>query len=287
MKGILFSGEPMFGDDIKILVISPPGFLFKAPVLGDHFYGHGDWHFTDPPLRSRAPAGVPADLLTTPLFRFNAVGMEWERFLHAVYDSMDFVLFMNTETGQLQEVSQSTLATRNPDHFAFTFIDITRNHISSERTAPMPENNFATAAKFLSALLADGWSVAAISRETGVNQITLGNIKNGKAGRISDRVFGLIEGFHSRAMAGELTKPSRGRGPATATTKTVSPRAAKTPAVAAVKGAPLASAATTSLINPNYVSVDITQLQSVVDRLIENFSDAISELQSIRSMLTR
>lgn len=287
MKGILFSGEPMFGDDIKILVISPPGVLFKAPELGDHFYGPGAWHFTDPPLRSRPPRGVPDELFSTPLFRFNAVGLEWDSFLAAVYDSMDFVLFMNPETSQLLEVSQSALAERHPDQYAFTFIDITRNPLSTERVSPMAENTIENAVSMLTALLASGWNVAAISRETGINQITLGNIKNGKAGRVSDRVFGLLEDVHTRAIAGDLEKPSRGRGPAAGSKKSAAPRTARTAAPAPVKGATAAPASVSSLINPNYVSVDITQLQSVVDRLIENFSDAIAELQTIRSMITR
>ncbi len=279
MKGIIFSGDPLFGDDVKLLVLSPAGVRYDAQQLGDHFYGSGTWDFVTPPMRRRAPRRVPQELLATPLFRFPSVGMEWSDFLEDIYDSVDFVLFLNHETGQLHEVSQASLTERRPENFAFTFFDISRKQHLNARRNIMGDDKLGAAAGILAALMADGWSVAAIAKESGVNQITLGNIKNRKAGRITDKVFERIEAFRERAASGDVQKPSRGRSSA--------PAAAQTRKTAApVKKAQVAQSSM-SLINTDYVSVDITQLQSVIDRLIGNFSDAISELESIRGMLRR
>ena len=39
------------------------------------------------------------------------------------------------------------------------------------------------------------------------------------------------------------------------------------------------------MINTDYVPVNISQLQGVIDRLIENFSAAIAELESIKKQI--
>lgn len=143
----------------------------------------------------------------------------------------------------------------------------------------MAEDKVALAVQMLNNLLADGWSVAAIARGCDVNQITLNKIKHLKATRISEKVFDKIDEFRIKAAAGEVEKPIRGRA--------ASGAGRRESKAGPVKKSSTASQQSMSLINTNYVSVDITQLQSVIDRLIENFSDAITELQSLRGMLKR
>ena len=206
MKGIIFSGDPIFGDTVKLLVLSPPGIPYNTDALGEHFYGIGNWHFNDPPMKERTPLQVPAELLSTPLFRYSSVGLEWEDFLNDVYDSVDFVLYFNNETRHMHEVSLVGLLERSPANFAFSFFDISRNKPLNARRRSMIEDKVALAVQTLGTLLGDGWSVAAIAKGSGINQITLHNIKNRKATRITDKVYDKLDEFRRKAAAGEVQK---------------------------------------------------------------------------------
>lgn len=144
-------------------------------------------------------------------------------------------------------------------------------------------------------LLEQGWTVAAISRESGVNQITLGNIKNKKPSRVTDKVYQRIADFRARVDQGAMTPPARGRkaGSAAAQKSAAAKPAARpsspspTPGVKQKSGRTGAAAQTGSIINTNYVPVNAAQLQGVIDRLIENFSAAIAELESIRGQIKK
>ena len=160
----------------------------------------------------------------------------------------------------------------------------------------MSEDKLELAVKHVHDMLDNGWTAAAISKQSGVNQITLGNIKNRKAQRITDKVYQRIADLKAKVDAGQVTPPKRGR-------KASSEMVAKTPAAAAspkktarkpvprpgARGPKPTSRTRTGdasgMINTNYVPVDISQLQGVIDRLIENFSGAIEELESIKKQL--
>jgi|GEM_PF-1475827 len=294
MKGIIFSAEPLYEDTVKLLVISPPGINYEHEYLGDHFFGSGNWLFVEPPMQQRAPARIPRELLETRGFRYGSVNLEWDDFLDDVYDTMDFILFYNPETQQLHEVSRDALAVQSPANYSFSFFDIATKESYTNRSTDMADENFVNAQKHIADLMAKGWTVAAISKFSGVNQITLGNIKNNKSSRLTDKVYQKIFDFKKRAEAGEFTQPVRGRrspaqkgtgkAPAKATPKTkATPKATAKVKASASPGA----SEFPSIISPNYVSVDITQLQSVIDTVIENFTQSLSELQNLKKMLKR
>ena len=160
----------------------------------------------------------------------------------------------------------------------------------------MSEDKLELAVKHVHDLLDSGWTATAISKESGVNQITLGNIKNRKAQRITDKVYQRIADLKAKVDAGRVEPPKRRR-------KTTSKMVAKTPAAAATEKTPgrkpvprlgargpkpagrKGSQEASGMINTNYVPVDISQLQGVIDRLIDNFSGAIEELESIKKQL--
>ena len=147
----------------------------------------------------------------------------------------------------------------------------------------MADDRVTAAVTMLNQLKETGWSMAAISKASGVNQITLGNIKNGKATRITDKVFQRIEGFKKQVDAGgaapaKAAADAPKAAPKAAPAKAGKPRGPK-------PGAKKAAAAPASLINPNYVSVDLTQLQGMIDGLIVNFADAIERLKDVKKML--
>ncbi len=157
----------------------------------------------------------------------------------------------------------------------------------------MAQDKLELVTKHLSDLLDVGWTVAALSRESGVNQITLGNIKNRKATRVTDKVYQRIADCKARIDAGNVPLPGRGR-------KTTGKSAAgkhdapASPSVSATadRPAPKAPAKKSSpakhhdgMINNDYVPVNVAQLQGVIDRLIENFAGAIAELESIKKQI--
>ena len=73
----------------------------------------------------------------------------------------------------------------------------------------MTQDKLELVTKHLQDLIDGGWTVAAISRESGVNQITLGNIKNKKATRVTDKVYQRIADCKARIDAGKVPPPSR------------------------------------------------------------------------------
>lgn len=200
----------------------------------------------------------------------------------------------------------------------------------------MNEDNLSLSLKYLRDMMANGWSASAIAGQSGINQITVGKIKNGKASRVTDKVFQKIAELKKRVDAGEAEVPKRGRRPFAETVTSASnhikaavppvrtasaatPAVSAQPAAPAKKSAPPAGAvqrgaavdtatamagkspvgttpagrtASASLdlagmINTNYVPVDIVRLQGMIDRLIENFTGAVAELEQIRSQLEK
>lgn len=159
----------------------------------------------------------------------------------------------------------------------------------------MTQDKLELVTQHIAHLLEQGWTVAAISRESGVNQITLGNIKNKKPSRVTDKVYQRIADFRARVDQGGVTPPSRGRKPGKASAQaavTAKPAArqgmpAAAPAVKRKSAGSTAAAQHGDIINTNYVPVNAAQLQGVIDRLIENFSAAISELESIRAQIKK
>ncbi|MFZ1730900.1 MAG: hypothetical protein WBQ23_00620 [Bacteroidota bacterium] len=165
----------------------------------------------------------------------------------------------------------------------------------------MSEDNLTLTVRNIQAMMAQGWTAAAIAAQSEVNQITVGNIKNGKASRVTDKVSDKIAALRKRVDSGSAETPRRGRKPAegkaatshgkpvttrikSAAPKAASPASSRAAQPAAPKSTPMSSGIE-GMINTNYVPVDIVRLQAMIDRLIDSFGGAISELEQIKSQL--
>jgi hypothetical protein len=163
----------------------------------------------------------------------------------------------------------------------------------------MSEDNLTLTSRYLKEMMEKGWTAAAIAKQSDVNQLTVGNIKNGKASRVTDRVFKKIASLKNRIDAGNAQPPRRGPKPGHGVPIRSSGAAAdakrKTAGSGAAPSAKPASPSTArtsgsgysfeSMINTNYVPVDIVRLQGMIDRLIDSFAGAIGELEQIKSQL--
>ncbi|MBN1447652.1 MAG: hypothetical protein JXA28_06955 [Bacteroidetes bacterium] len=315
-------------------MLSPPGFAFDLQALCSHLYGNGNWQLPEQPFADAALRTIPRALLSSRGFRFIAIDAEWEDFLHEVFETVDFVFFYHPETMKFHEVSEGNLLHQNPFSYAFTFLEIqstlppdtfaqkpveapqippsienadipslhTTSSIQSlsQRIAPMSDDKLDLAIQHVHTLLENGWTATAISNASGINQMTLGKIKNESAKRITDKVYQRIADLKAKVDAGQVEPPTRGRKSAAKKTSkagakvTSLPRAAgKSDDTAVARPAargpkPMGRPGKqhySGIINTNYVPVDISQLQGVIDRLIANFSGAIDELESIKREL--
>jgi len=291
MKGIVFSSEPFFGSRIRLLILTAPGVTYPAEALGSHFYGNGKWQSVKEAFPDFSKDIVSPQLLREPGFRFTSVGVSWEQFLDETYDHVDFVLFYNAETRKFHEVSKGNLLHQNPLFYAYSFMEIEQNPPLTEtkRSDTMAQDKLKTTIDNIHGLISTGWTVAAISRGSNVNQITLANIRDEKASRISDKVYQRIADFKALVDAGKVQPPTRGRKGAG---KAVKSPAQSVPASTKAKPGPAKAAKPAAktmqsggIINTNYVPVNITELQGVIDRLIANFSGAIAELESLKKQI--
>ena len=162
----------------------------------------------------------------------------------------------------------------------------------------MTEDRIQVISKALQEMIDAGWTAAAISKQSEVNQITVGNLKNGKGSRVTDKVYDRIMSLKRQFDAGEIDAPTRrrkGDGPAPTFTGTPArKKASNTEGQAAGSSrAGVASAASrdttpsdfSGMINTQYVPVDVERLLGMIDALISRFSGAIEELESIKSQL--
>ncbi|MBE0645250.1 MAG: helix-turn-helix transcriptional regulator [Bacteroidetes bacterium] len=162
----------------------------------------------------------------------------------------------------------------------------------------MSEDRLALTIRSLEHMIARGWTAAAIAEQSGVNQLTVGNIKNGKASRITDKVFNKIAAFRLKVDAGTVLPPVRGRKPGrpAGAATAVPPIKGKTPQQGKSVPQPAQGKAKTpprrsdglsikGMISTDYVPVDIAQLQALIDGLIARFAGAIEELEQIKRQL--
>ncbi len=163
----------------------------------------------------------------------------------------------------------------------------------------MSDDNLSLCITHLQEMMAQGWTAAAISRESGVNQITIGNIKNGKASRVTDKVYRKIADLKERVDGGKLSagKPGRKAGSAAVAGNEGATRAAgrtaeqpgraKQPVKARQRAKNPDALDVQGMIRTDYVPVDIGQLQGLIDGLIARFAGAIEELEQIREQLRK
>lgn len=152
----------------------------------------------------------------------------------------------------------------------------------------MTEDRIAVISRTLKEMIDAGWTAAAIAKQSDVNQITVGNLKNGKGSRVTDKVFDKIVELKRQFDAGEIDAPARKRkGAATPASSSAKPKAAaeRSKDVRATKGRDQSPTDFRGMINTQYVPVDVVRLLGMIDALISRFSGAIEELESIKSQL--
>lgn len=148
----------------------------------------------------------------------------------------------------------------------------------------MTDDRITVISRTLQEMIDAGWTAAAIAKQSDVNQITVGNLKNGKGSRVTDKVFDKIMALKHQFDAGEIDAPTRKRkGANSSSAPSVKPR------VTAERGKNVSAAQAPSdfrgMINTQYVPVDVERLLGMIDALISRFSGAIDELESIKSQL--
>jgi hypothetical protein len=262
--------EPDYGNTLFLFVLSPPGVKYDHTDIGKNLYGKKGW--------SAESLLIPG-LAKKNGFRFIDIPLLWHDFLALAFQSTDHALLFIPGKQSFHEVTKEHLLPQNPDMFSFSFYKFHCDTHRQEEAPVMAIGKLAEATHVLQSLLASGWSGAAISKVSGINQVTIGSIKNEKSSRISDKVYAKI-------MALKDTKNPAG----TRTTKSTSV-AAPMPAVKSEKSKKpgpkkkVAVPTSGSFINPNYVPVDIVQLRGVIDSLIAQFDGALQELQHIKKQI--
>jgi hypothetical protein len=161
----------------------------------------------------------------------------------------------------------------------------------------MSEKTVKKAQMMVHDLLLLGFSGVKISDGAGVNQVTIGSIRNGKSQRISEKVFDRIWDFWSehappkeeleklRAEKSAKLKspqPTKMQASTAPTSPTASQPKPKRKYTKRVSTKPVEAG---SFISRQYVPVDLTVLRNTIDNLIAQFSEAVAELESIREQI--
>lgn len=158
------------------------------------------------------------------------------------------------------------------------------------------EKTAEAAQKMIADLLIAGFSGVKISKGTGVNQITIGNLRNGKNSRVTEAVYDKIWDFWSENVPPkeELEKIRAEKAAVQEPSETSAPDAPKpkrkyTKRSATKTGKKAGSKSgfpsTEGFINRNYVPVDLTALHTTIDRLISRFAESLKELEAIRKQI--
>jgi len=264
-----FLNDPEFKNSIILFILSPPGITYDYADIGRSLFGKTEW---------RAEAILVPGLADRNGFRFSDIPVHWEDFLALSFRSADHALLYIPGKKSFHEVTKAHLLQQNPDMFSFSFYRFQINTPTTKANSDMATDKLAKATGVLNDLLAAGWSGAAVSKVSGINQVTIGSIKNGKSSRISDKVYSKIMALKdSPAPAGTRAR----KAPTSAAEKTVAAPAKKKSAAKKQPASPVSG----SMINPNYVPVDIVQLRGVVDSLIGQFESALEELQNIKKQI--
>lgn len=157
----------------------------------------------------------------------------------------------------------------------------------------MSEDRLAETRAQITEMIAKGWSASAIASLSGISPITVGNLRGGKAQRVTEQVSKKIAALRARIENGEIEMPKRGRKAATAGSTLTPGVPGKAPLRLATKAGkpargskpPAPTAEFHDMISTRYVPVDIEKLQGMIDRLIARFTAAAEELEAIKSQL--
>jgi DNA-binding Xre family transcriptional regulator len=201
--------------------------------------------------------------------------------------------------------SQSSEYTNLNSQFAYHSIDRYLRTVISVTTLevhPLSEKTPDKAQRMIHDLLLVGVSGQKISKNTGISEMTISAIKNGRNKRVSEAVFDKIwEYYDEQAPPREEMDKIREEGASKATGPRVkaAPKAKQTPKatsklkpkvnaespkaqLAGVSDTPIDF---TGMINRQYIPVNVPLLSQRIDELITRFQHAVSELEQIKSQI--
>lgn len=296
MKSIVFQHPRIIGSHVSVLVLAPLGSRYHSSDAGAAIFGSREWTLVNPPLSGKAPSAIPRYLIGTGSFSFDAIPGSWQEFLDSIYGSVDMVLFYSGMGEQFYEMPRQNLELRKPEKYTYSFFEFQAiPHIPQKEEIQMANDNVTTAFNAVHSLLSAGWTAAAISTASGVNPITIGSIKNSKSKRVTNKVLSKLLDVKSKADQNLITPPPRKRkataavaakpAPTPRAKPGPKPKAKPGPKSKAKPGPKSRTSAGGSIINTNYVPVNVAQLQAAIDSMIKNFSGAIADLEAIRKQL--
>jgi len=155
------------------------------------------------------------------------------------------------------------------------------------------EKSVDRAQRMIKDLLLAGYSGVKISEGSGINQVTIGALKNGKSQRVTDKVFNRLWDYWSENVPpkDELEKLRAEKTPSTTVQKapekaSASKTEGQKPKRKYTKRTKSEAPSTAEgFINRQYVPVDLTALNNTIDKLISQFSDTLKELEAIRKQI--
>jgi transcriptional regulator with XRE-family HTH domain len=169
----------------------------------------------------------------------------------------------------------------------------------------MTEKTVEKARQMIHDLLILGFSGAKIAKGTGITEMTISSIKNGKSQRVSEKVFDKLWNFFDE------TAPPRAEMERIRSEKAPATEAPNVPAKQSISGTAEPDAPkpkrkytkrigssgeadsstkvtfpnTEGFINRQLVPVDLSALNNRIDHLIAQFSEALKQLHAIRKQI--
>ena len=281
---VSFLSEPQYGKSLVLFVLSPPGIPFDATEIARNLYGKREVTIDPITLPGLAPKNG---------FRFSDITLHWPDFLGLAFEHSDNALFYVPGKKKFQEIRRESLLQQNPDLYAFSFF---RFHCPSY-VAPAPEEEVRTPATAshtdepaaatdrlrstrdaLSALLEAGWSANAVAKTSGINPITIGNLRHDRQKSVTARVHDALLTLRKDFDAGTVALPTRKKN-GSVQTKAASAATHPAPAPKPVRDTAASHA------EPRYVAVDAARLDALLARLVDTFTDAVSELERMKKLI--
>ena len=321
-----FLRDPDYGASVMLFVLSPAGVTYEAKEIGRNLYGKRDFEIEPITIPGLAPRNG-FRFSEIPVHWTDFLALSFSHADHALFyipgkkkfqeiskegllqqnpDLYSFSFYRFSCEDYVPEAREEERIKTAPHSVASPPATVADSNASTGGTAVLaqpdrravartenPGDQLREAQDALKSLIDAGWSANAISRVTGISPITLGSIRKGSQGTVSDRVHDTLVQLDADFASGKVGNPSRGKGvasgasqSASGTKRTESTAGASRTAVSdggsrysapAPKDAERRGAGDT----PRYIAVDAGKLESLLNRLITTFSDAIDDLRKL------
>jgi hypothetical protein len=278
---VSFLTDPQYGKTLVLFVLSPPGIPFDPAEIARNLYGKREVSIDPITLPGLAPKNA---------FRFSDIALHWPDFLGLAFEHSDHALFYVPGKKKFQEIRRESLLQQNPDLYSFSFFRLhcatyetpvtteetvraEAAHMAAPTTAP--DNLLRSAREALGALLDAGWSANAVAKTSGINPITIGNLRHDRQKSVTARVHDALLSLQKEFEAGTVALPTRKKKGA----------AAKTSSGTAARTATPAGNGRSAPAEPRYVSVNADRLDDLLARLVATFTDAVEELERMKKLI--